>query len=83
MERNNTVADHALLADISALTNGTLVTTDNMSRLPELLSSRPGLQARSYVRSKYNDLIGVKALFAVLLSLLALEWFIRRRSGSY
>ncbi|MBP7450070.1 MAG: hypothetical protein KA817_08530 [Flavobacteriales bacterium] len=83
LERNNTVADHALLADISALTNGNLVTTDNMSRLPELLSSRPGLQARSYVRSKYNDLIGVKALFAVLLSLLALEWFIRRRSGSY
>jgi hypothetical protein len=83
LERNTTVADHAMLADLAALTKGTLVLPERMDALRPALEAQEGLVARSYVRSRFSDLIGLKTLFAVLLGLLGLEWFLRRRSGSY
>lgn len=83
LERNNTVADHALLRDLAALTQGEAVPAARVSELAGLLEARPGLAARSYLRTRFSDLIGLRTLFFVLLALLTAEWVLRRRNGSY
>lgn len=82
-ERSTTVADHGLLADLAARTGGRMVRPTAMDSLPLWLSAREQLVARSYRQARYSDLIGLRALFFVLLALLAAEWALRRRSGTY
>ncbi len=83
LERNNTIADHGLLRDLAALTQGEALPGTRVSELSSLLGARPGLAARSYLRTRFSDLIGLRALFFVLLALLTAEWVLRRRNGSY
>jgi hypothetical protein len=83
LERNNTVADHALLRDLAALTQGEAVPGARVAELAPVLEERPGLAARSYLRTRFSDLIGLRTLFFVLLALLTAEWVLRRRNGSY
>jgi hypothetical protein len=83
LERNTTVADHALLRDLAALTQGEALPGSRVSELSSLLVDRPGLAARSYLRTRFSDLIGLRVLFFALLALLTAEWVLRRRNGSY
>jgi hypothetical protein len=83
LERNNTVADHGLLRDLAALTQGEALPGTRISELVSLLEARPDLAARSYLRTRFSDLIGLRTLFFVVLTLLATEWVLRRRNGSY
>jgi hypothetical protein len=77
------VADHALLRDLAALTQGEAVPGARVAELAPVLEERPGLAARSYLRTRFSDLIGLRTLFFVLLALLTAEWVLRRRNGSY
>jgi hypothetical protein len=83
LERSTTVADHALLADLSATTGGRTLYPAQLNELTQVLKDQQGLVARSYVRSRYSDLISLRGLFFAILALLSLEWILRRRSGSY
>lgn len=82
-ERISTVADHGLWQRIAARTGGIAVTPDGMERIAEAMEQRPELKARSYVHDTFSDLIGLRWLFLPILVLLAAEWAIRRRKGSY
>ena len=83
LERSTTVADHALLADLSANSGGRSLVPAQLNELTQVLKDQQGLVARSYVRSRYSDLISLRGLFFAILALLSLEWILRRRSGSY
>ncbi|MCB9169023.1 MAG: hypothetical protein H6594_01570 [Flavobacteriales bacterium] len=82
-ERTNTVADERLWADLAAATGGRLLRPDGMAGLQEELETRDELHARSYAYASFTDLITLKWIFFVLLALLTLEWYLRRRSGAY
>lgn len=82
-EQVNTVADHVLWASIAARTGGMAVAPSAMDRITAALQEKPELAARSYSHASFSDLIGLRWLFFPILLLLALEWALRRRSGSY
>jgi hypothetical protein len=82
-EQLSMVADHALLASMAARTQGLFVHANELDRITENIEKRGTIAARSYAHASFSDLIGLRWLFFVLLTLLVLEWALRRRNGSY
>lgn len=82
-EALTTVADHGLLADLAARSNGSFVHPGELASLEESIRSRKEITARSYAHASFSDLIGSRWIFVVLLALLTLEWALRRRNGAY
>lgn len=83
IERLSTVADHGLMADIAARTGGSVTGPAGLDSLGESLLGSGVVPARSYLDQRFTDLIASPWPFVIIVSLLALEWFMRRRSGAY
>ena len=83
IEKINTIADHQLLYNIAQKSGGEMVYPDNIKKLEELLAAREDVKPVSYSQKKLTDLINFKGLLFLLLTLLSLEWFLRKRSGAY
>lgn len=79
----NSVADHGLLADLAASSDGIMVMPDRMEDVERALRERDTIAARSYVHGSFSDLVGAWWPLLVLLALLATEWALRRRNGAY
>jgi hypothetical protein len=82
-EREETVADHALLYNLAARNGGKAFGRDQLDALADTLLQREDMRTVSYARVRLEDLIQVKWIFFLLLALLSAEWFIRKRSGLY
>ena len=48
-----------------------------------LLDKRDDVTSVSYRNEEVKDIINLKWLFFVILALLSIEWFIRKRGGAY
>lgn len=83
IERMNTVADHALLADMAARTGGRVVVPDSVMTIAAAIRGERTIAARSYAHTSFSDLIGLRWIFFGLLALLSIEWVLRRRNGAY
>lgn len=81
VERMNLVADHNLLRRISLSHDAEMVTHSGMSALTEKIKNRQDLKTIFYQQVRMKDVIGDPWLFLVILSLLTLEWIIRKREG--
>ncbi len=82
-EKSETVADHNLLKSISVRTGGTFTDLSALDLLADELKSRNDIKPVSYMRKKLDDVINVKWVFAIIMLLLASEWFMRKRNGAY
>jgi hypothetical protein len=82
-EQVSTVADHGLWADIAARTQGSVVSIDKVEGLADTIGGGDDLVVRSYTYASFSDLIGLRWIFFVILTLLTLEWALRRRNGAY
>jgi len=51
--------------------------------MPEILTNREDITPITYTERKYRDLVNLPWMFAGILVLITLEWFIRKRGGSY
>ena len=83
LELTNTVADHQLLYNLSKRHNGEMLYAGEVSKLAEKLSTREDVKSVSYTEKKLDDLLNLKWIFFLLLTLLSIEWFIRKRNGAY
>lgn len=83
LEALATNANHNLLHQIAGKTNGTFYTLDSMDELLNAIEDRKDIVNVLYDESSFNDLIDWKWIFLIIALLLALEWLIRRYSGSY
>ena len=83
IEAINTIADHNLLFQISEKTNGMMLYPEEVQTLPELIRGREDITTITYTDRKYSELINIPWLFGLILLLVSLEWFIRKRGGSY
>jgi hypothetical protein len=83
VEQNETVADHQLLYTLSQKTGGKLFYPSQLTELSSLLQSRKDIKTVSYTQLKLIDLVNLKAIFFLLLAMLTIEWFFRKRSGGY
>lgn len=82
-EQGESVADHVLLNTLSQKNGGAMVYPDQLADLQKQLLNRDDMKTVSYSHYKLRDLVDVKAIFFILLALLSLEWFLRKRAGSY
>lgn len=83
LERFETTANHAMLRLISAEYGGQFLLPGELGSIPELLEQQASLKPVLYERTQTRSLIHLKWIFFLLLTLLTLEWFLRRYHGGY
>lgn len=76
-------ADHNLLFQIAENSGGEMFFPGQWDLLEEAIQSRDDILPVMYSQEKYHELINLKAVFAILLLLLAVEWFTRKWNGSF
>jgi len=81
-EYQQTIANHQLLYQMSAQTNGKMYFPDQLQVLKEELLKNDQIKTLSYEDRKYEELISFKWLFFFILLLLSTEWFIRKRNAA-
>jgi hypothetical protein len=81
-EYQQTIANHQLLGHLAAQTNGKLYFPNQLAQLEEQLLYKEQLKTLSYEDRKYEELINLKWLFALILFLMSTEWFLRKRNSA-
>lgn len=83
LEEINTVADFKLLNSLALAHNGKMVSLDETDKIAEELLAKKELKPILYDKFSTESAINLKWIFALLILLLSLEWFIRKWSGGY
>lgn len=83
IESMKTTADHNLLINLSAQTGGRIYGPRNLEELSAELMEKPDIRPVVYTNLRYLPLMDMHWILIALVTLLALEWFTRRRLGSY
>lgn len=78
-----TVANHQLLYNLANKNNGKMVYANQLNELVDAIKAREDIRPVSYTQSNLKDLLNIKWIFFVLLALISLEWFMRKREGAY
>lgn len=81
-EKVNTVADHNILFQLSQNTGGKLFLPSEISKLEKELMDNERIKPITYSQKQLSDLIDLKWIFFLILGLLSVEWFLRKRSGT-
>jgi hypothetical protein len=79
----NTRADHQLLANLADETKGKLFYPNQLDQLAEFIKSNETIKPVVYHQEEIMDLVNLKSIFTLILTLLSVEWFIRKRNGAY
>lgn len=82
-ERSVTTANHRVLNNLAQAHNGQVVYPDGILSLTQIIEGREDIKPVVYNPQKLIELVQMWWIFAILLSLLTLEWFIRKRQGAY
>lgn len=80
-EYQQTVANHQVLNAMSDQTAGKMYMPGQLLNLADEINGNEQIRTLSYEDRKYEELINFKWLFAAILVLLSLEWFLRKRNG--
>ncbi len=83
LEAMNTEANHELLYQLAKRTNGEMLNLNDLSTFSELIENRDDVSSVSYMNEEVQDIINLKWIFYLLIALLSIEWFIRKRGGAY
>jgi hypothetical protein len=81
-EFQQTLANHQLLYQLANQTNGKLYLPDQLLKIKDDLLKNNQLKTLSYEDRKYEELINFKSLFVLILVLLSIEWFVRKRNSA-
>jgi len=80
-EYQQTTANHQLLYTMAQQTNGKMFMPKNLLSIADEIEKSGQVKTISYEDRKYEELINIKWLFALFLTLLTTEWFLRKRNG--
>ena len=80
-EYQQTTANHQLLNTISKQSNGKFFMPENLLNIADEILKNENIKTISYEDRKYDELINIKWLFGLILVLLSVEWFLRKRNG--
>ena len=81
-ERINTVANHQLLYQIAKQSGGKLFYKNQLEQLQKEILSSESIKSITYSHKQLTDLVNLKWIFFIILSLLSAEWFLRKRNGN-
>jgi hypothetical protein len=80
-EFRQSIANHQLMNTIALQTGGKMIYPDQLNDLPGLLRSNENVKTLSFEDRKYEDPVNIGIVFFLILGLLSLEWFLRKRNG--
>lgn len=80
-EYQQTTANHQLLYTMAQQSNGQLFMPSRLLAIADELEKSGQVKTISYEDRKYDELISMKWLFALIVVLLTGEWFLRKRNG--
>jgi hypothetical protein len=80
-ESVNTIANHQLLYQISKQSGGSLFYKNNLNELQNTLLNSESIKSITYTHKQLTDLVNLKWIFFIIVSLLSTEWFLRKRNG--
>lgn len=83
LEANNTVANHQLLQNIAEKFGGKLFFPKDLESITKHIETNDNITSVIYEENDLKELISLKWIFCVLLALLSIEWFMRKRNGAY
>lgn len=83
LEALSLVADHHLMSQLARENGGKMYYPGQLDALADDLLKREDIRPVIYARKKYDDLLNKPWLIALIIGLLSLEWFLRKRGGSY
>lgn len=81
-EFQQTLANHQLLYQLANQTNGKLYLPDQLLKIKDDLLQSNQLKTLSYEDRKYEELINLKSLFVLIMAMLSIEWFVRKRNSA-
>lgn len=83
LELFETTANHAVLRQLSQKFGGQMVAENALASVAELIKNKETVKPVIYQTTKTRSVINLKWIFAFLVGLLAVEWFLRRYFGAY
>ncbi len=83
LEGLRTIADHQLLYQLAENTGASMYYPGQWEVMAEDIRQRDDIRPQMYAQKEFVEIINIKILFFIILLLLAVEWFVRKRSGSY
>lgn len=83
VELNSTVANHQLLQNIANKHNGTMVSPPEINKLEQFIKGNTAISSVIYEETDIKEIIHLKWIFFLILILITIEWFIRKRNGAY
>ena len=83
VESATTRADHQLLYNLASRNGGEMYAPDDLKELSRILAEREDIVPISYTEQRLRELINLKWIFVILLVIVSLEWFFRKRAGVY
>ena len=83
LEANNTIANHQLMQNIATKHDGEMIYPNELEQLVKKIKQNENITSVIYEENDLKELINLKWIFFVLLLLLSLEWFLRKRNGAY
>ncbi len=80
-EFRQTRANHQLLYTLAQRSGGKMIFPGQVQDLAQLIKENENVKTVSYEDRKYEEPINIKLVFFIILTLLTLEWFSRKRNG--
>jgi hypothetical protein len=80
-EYQQTTANHQLLNTMAQQTNGKMYAPKELLAIADDLERSGKVKTISYEDRKYEEMINLKWIFGLILILLSVEWFFRKRNG--
>lgn len=81
LEYQQTTANHQLLNTLAHQTNGKMYMPTDLHRIAKDLENSGQVKTITYEDRKYEEMINFKWIFALIVGLLTVEWFFRKRNG--
>ncbi len=78
-ETINTVANHQLLFQLANKTGGKLIYPNQLEKLQNEILNNQLIKPITYTQTTTNPLIELKWIIIILIGLLSIEWFLRKR----
>lgn len=83
LEMNNTIANHQLLSNLVKKHGGELFYPSTLEIIEKAILENNNIASIIFEEKDLKELINLKWIFALVLVLLSMEWFLRKRNGAY
>ena len=77
------VANHNLLFKLAKNSGGEMFYPQQIDKIITAIDEREDISSITYSQKRFTELIDIYWIIIVILGLLTIEWFIRRRGGGY